>query len=319
MLPPELAALLTDEAYYLLCHESLTEELATLEKAKQEILSTRPPFGILASKDTRHMFKTSLRAATDNEAGLKERMFRLTQVETWLKPELLQALQAYLANVSPTYRSTQEATAMVGEWEHAASAMHDLAHAVARDTHAVVAALNPIAVANTAPPSAASIEQARQRTVANLRVSITMLQDGLAALQQIEERFMKICGTRPDGPRLPRLPAFRGIGWVDQLAMIPRAQAITEATRAENEARAFHTEGLAAILAQAQHTREACQAMVNLVVEEHGRLLRIHARAHFVKERDVDEVIAELAQHRIESELRRRQDTFESAKMAKMN
>jgi hypothetical protein len=319
MLPPELASLLTDEAYLILCEESLKEELATLEKAKEEILSTRPPFGMLASRDTRNMFKMSLRKATDSEAGLQERMFRLTQVEGWLKPEITRVMQEYLPTVSGTYRCTQEAAALVGEWEHAASSLHDLVHALARDTHAVAAALNPVSIPNVATPSAAAMEQARSRTLANLRVSLSMLQDGLAELQQINERFAHVCGERADGLRLPRSPVFPPVPWVDQLAMMTRSQATTEALRIESEARAFHAQGLATLLKRAEDVREACHATATLVIEEHGRLLRIHARTHFVKERDVDEVMAELAQHRIASELRRRQETFEAAKMAKLS
>ena len=72
-LSDEVIAYLRDEAYAVLCKESLTEAIARIESEKEQIMTTRPPFMMLATKKTRHVFETSLRSALHTEAELRNR------------------------------------------------------------------------------------------------------------------------------------------------------------------------------------------------------------------------------------------------------
>ena len=191
-LPPEITALLQDEAYATLCHESLTEALARISREKEEILSTRPPFGMLASSQTRQVFQTSLRAALDNEAGLTTRLDQINQIDLWLKSAIEKALTAYLPTVSVEYRTCNDAALVVTRWEHTIEALHEISLALARDAHAVGAALNPIAVANTALPTPTLIEQARIRALTNLRATVMALQSGIADVMEVRAQFAEL-------------------------------------------------------------------------------------------------------------------------------
>lgn len=317
-LPAELVSLLQDEAYTVLCQESVLEALAKLNREKEEILSTRPPFGMLATSQTRQIFRTSMRAALDNEVGLRNRLDQLGQIELWLKVEIDRALTAYLPTVSSDFRTCYEAANVVTKWENAVSALDESSLALARDARGVAAALNPMPVPNLPPPTPAAIEQARQRALGNLRVTITAIQAGIAEVMSVRGEFAQLCDTQADALQLPPPPEFRTLAWVDKLATLPAPQTTAEAVRCEAEARAYCGEGIKNLLRQSAEVREACMDAAKAILAQHWRQFRAHAQAHYVKERDLDEVIAELTQHRAASDIHRRQASFEAANVASM-
>jgi hypothetical protein len=317
-LPAEITTLLQDEAYTTLCQESLTEALARISREKEEILSTRPPFGMLATSQTRQVFQTSLRAALDNETGLRNRLDQISQIDLWLKSAIEKALTAYLPTISADYRTCHEAALVVTRWEHTIEALHEISLALARDAHAVGAALNPIAVPNSALPTPALIEQARIRALSNLRATVMALQSGIADVMEVRAQFAELCDAQADGLQLPLPPDFRNLVWVDKLASLSEGQTCAEVLRCENEARAFCAEGIKVLLRQGIEVREACLDAAQALLAKYWRDLRRYAQANFVQERDVDEVIAELSQHRLAAEASRRQSSFESANVASL-
>lgn len=317
-LPAELVSLLQDEAYSVLCQESLLEALAKLNREKEELLSTRPPFGMLATSHTRQIFRTSMRAALDNEIGLRNRIEQLGQIDVWLKGEIERALNAYLPTVSAEFRICEEAAAVVTKWEHAVSSLDEASLALARDTRGVAAALNPMPVPNQAPPTPAAIESARQRSLANLRITIVAIQAGIDEVRNVCTEFAQLCDTRADALQLPPPPEFRNLAWVDKLAILPGPQATAEAVRAEAEARAFCSNGIKNLLRQSSEVRDACHDAAKAILAQHWRQLSAYAQANYVKERDLDEVLAELVQHRAAAEVSQRQTSFEATKIPTM-
>lgn len=312
-LPAELESLLRDEAYADLCQESLTEALARISQQKEAILSTRPPFGVLATSETRQAFKTSLRSTLDNEAGLRTRLEQIAQIDPWLKTEIERALRDFLPTVSAEYRTCLDAGNVVTRWERAVETLNEISLGLARDAHAFIAAHHPLPLPHAAPPSRAAIDQACMHALASLRLIVTTLQSTLAEIGEIRARFTALCDESADGLQLPPPPDFRSLAWVDQLATLSAGHATAEASQCEAEARAFCATGLKRLLAQAAEVREACFEAGQAILAQYWRQLRTHAQAHFVRERDVDEVIAELAKRRLAAEVSRRQASFEAA------
>ncbi|MDB6093930.1 MAG: hypothetical protein JWM32_1492 [Verrucomicrobia bacterium] len=302
----------------MLCTESLVEALANLNREKEEILTTRPPFGMLASSQTRQIFQTSLRAALDNEVGLRNRLDQLGQIDLWLKAEIERTLTVYLPAISSDYRTCHDAAAVVGKWEEAITALHDLALGLARDARGVAAAINPVPVPNLPPPTPIVMEQSRQRALGNLRITVAAIQGGIAQVMEVRTEFTQLCDAQADGLQLPLPPDFRNLGWVDRLATLAGPQTTAEAVRCEAEARGFCSDGVKNLLRQAAEVRDACFDAGKAILATYWRQFRAHAQSHYVKERDVDEVIAELVQHRAASEAAIRQATFEAAKVASM-
>ena len=312
-LPVTIASLLPDEAYANLCRESLTEELDKIRSTKERILTTRPPFGMLASSETRSMFRTSLRAALDNEAGLQGRLDQITQIDAWLKEDIEKALQNYLPGSSSDFRICHEASMTVTNWEHAVQALHELAVALARDAHA----LNVLVKGGTASQQKPSlVQQTRRRAVTNLRATVLAMQAGIAGVAEVQKEFVRLCDSQADGLQLPGAPAFRDATWVDGLAKLTDHQVTTETQACETEARIFCATGMIALLREGGEVREACIDAGRAILAKYWRQLRVHAAQHYVKEREVDEVIAELSAHRQAAEAARRQASFETATMA---
>jgi hypothetical protein len=178
--------------------------------------------------------------------------------------------------------------------------------------------LNPIPSPSGVLAPAALIEQSRMRSLGNLRIAVSAIEAGLSDVQAVRMEFAELCDAGADGLQLPDPPEFRQVGWVDKLASLISSQATAEAVRCETEARAFCAEGIRNLLRQAQEVRDACLDAANAILAQYWRQLRVHAQSHFVKERDLDEVIAELSQHRIAAEVNRRTTTFESAKVSSL-
>ncbi len=315
-LPPELVNLLTDEAYAVLCQQSLSEALAQVTKEKETIISTRPPFGVLASSTTRTTYQTQLRSAQDNEAGIRERLEKLAQVEAWLKSDIEKTLREFMPKVSGDFRTCEDAAAVVTRWEQATLGLKELAQALARDARAVAAAINPMPLPSGLPPTAAAIEQAKLAAIANLRITVVAIQSALTDVVDVRTQFTQLCDEQADGLQLPMPPDFRTVAWVDQLALLANGAATAEAVRCESEARNFCGDGLKAYVTQANDVREACRDASQAILAQYWRQLRVHAMTHFIRERDVDEVLTELAQHRVAAEVKRRQASFEAAAFA---
>ncbi len=312
-LPAEIASLLQDEAYAVLCRESLVEELDKIKSAKEQILTTRPPFGMLASSEVRQEFRTSLRAAMDNEAGLQARLDQISQIDAWLKDDIDKALQNYLPLGSQDYRICHEATQVVGHWEHTIQALHELAVALARDAHA----LNVLVKGGTVSDMKVSlVQQTRARALANLRAMALGMQAGLSSVLDVQQEFIRLCDSQADGLTLPSVPAFHDAAWVDHVAKLSDSQAGDELGACEIECRAFCATGMIALLREGGEVRESCIDAGRALLAKYWRQLQIHAQEHYVKAREVDEVIAELSKHRESADAKRRQATFESATVA---
>jgi len=122
-----------------------------------------------------------------------------------------------------------------------------------------------------------------------------------------------LCDAEADGLQLPELPEFRPLTWVDGLASLSARQTTSETSRLEAEARSFVSGGLKGLLRQSGEVREACLDAGQAILAQYWRDLRTYAQTNLVHERDVDEVIAELGQHRLAAEVNRRQASFEAA------
>lgn len=303
-LSEELTAQLTDEAYAKLCRLSLTDALTMIENEKQEVMTTRPPFGLLATKSVRETFETTLKAVLDNETGIRRRLKQLDLLEPRMKEDLEVSLHVHLLTAAGLeYKCCNEACEITDEWTRALSALNEQGVALARDARAVAGAIESTPAT---APFGSKKPGATLHAVAHLRATIGAAQADIGTILEINERFLRLISNESaDAVQLPSPPAFRDVGWVDGLNLLENAEALGEIRRFETEARAFCTTGLNALLAQAEDVRVACQEVRKEILHQTWAKLRTYALAHFVTERDVDEVIAELMNHRALADVRR--------------
>ena len=197
--------------------------------------------------------------------------------------------------------------------EHTIQALHELALALARDAHALNVLVKGGTVSGMKP---SLVQQTRGRALTNLRATALGMQAGLSSVLDVQQEFIRLCDSQADGLKLPSAPAFRDAAWVDHVAKMTDAQAGAELGACEVEARTFCATGMLALLREGGEVREACMDAGRAILAKYWRQLRVHAQEHYVKAREVDEVIVELSKHREAADAKRRQATFESATVA---
>ena len=106
--------------------------------------------------------------------------------------------------------------------------------------------------------------------------------------------------------RVPPLPQFRRRAWVDLLCVAPPDKAIADVTRVEGEVRAFIHGGMQPIIGRLQACRVSCAQRLENYLQQYWDQLRAHAQAHWVQERDIDQVLEIMAQ-RYDADITRRQ------------
>jgi CheY-like chemotaxis protein len=77
--------------------------------------------------------------------------------------------------------------------------------------------------------------------------------------------------------------------------------------RVESEARQFVAHGDSRIPARLDAMRETCSRHEELFLQHYWNTLRAHAQAHYVEERDIADILADLTQRYVTSDLDRRQ------------
>ena len=287
---------LRDEAYASLCRQALESALQRLEQEKAELASTRPPFGVLARKETREAFTRSMRTATESETVLRSRLVQISQLETWLQGILRPELREYLMAVAPEYRRFAITHEMLDQWGAAFGAMPELVLALARDIGAI--RQNP--------------EAARARRelhlFAVLRDTALRVEEQLFRLDAIAKQLeATVPAIASSEVRTPALPDLRHVAWVNTLAVMPLDQLVAETTAAEKAARAFVAQGHRTALIRLQASHDSCTGYEEAYLERYWNQLRTHAQTHYVEERDTAEVIASLTHRYVTTDLARRQ------------
>lgn len=287
---------LRDEAYATLCRHAVTQALEALEREKATIVSTRPPFGILASRQTRDAFEKSMETAAGNEAALRTRLGQVIQLEKWLHGILHAELQKYLSAISPEYRHFAQVDQLLDQWEVQFRALPELLTAFARD------------VRNATLQSASAPGMRDLQLFAILRDSALRVEKHFDSMDQIVTQFTLLLPSDAAAEiRVPALPDFRRVAWVNRIAALPADQLLAEGTRVERAAREFVAADHANVALRLQAAHEACKHHEENFLQHYWNQLRAHAQAHYVEDRNIDEVIEMLMQNYVTSDLARRQ------------
>lgn len=289
-LSAETIACLRDEAYVHLCRQSLSQELARVDAVRAEVDATRPPFALLASKKSLLAYEQALNPVLAAEAEIREKLIPVERLEHTLQSRLQDDLNDYLALTHPDHQIFNQICALVDRWQHAVAGLGEHALAFARDNRA-----------------AARIEPGRSlnaHAVATFRSAAAYLHSEAAKVDLITEEAMRLGeGRLPTGTRLPALPPFRSATWVEKTYLLPPAKRTAEWQAAEVEARAFSTSGKNELLIAAESTRAASLRARQAFLDTYWGQLRAHALKHYVKPREVDEVIGELSARYLTNDL----------------
>ncbi|HTQ32232.1 MAG TPA: hypothetical protein VMI53_13555 [Opitutaceae bacterium] len=305
-LPEETIILLRDEAYLALCRETLNEALAGVAAHKQEVVNTRPPFGLLATPGTRKIFETTMQAVLDNESSLEGRRAKIDTLEHWLKSTLQTKLHYYLWEESPDYRYSAEVVAAIDAWERQVDPYGEYLQAFARELKNTAAAIG-----GPKQNSRAAFD-ARAAAMAELRLAAGKLDTASAKLEAAARALSQaVMGTIYDKVRVLVSPFADMTQWVDNLAPLSDAEAFATTQSEEADVRSLLAKKLSPLHARAEAARGTVAEAARNYFENYWKQLREHALTYYVEDRQVDEVLDELTERHVAATRQRGQQLME--------
>lgn len=305
-LPDDVISLLRDEAYLDLCRNALKDALERLVAEKQQVSETRPPFGILATKKQREVFESSMQTVLDTEAAIEARLGKLEAIEAWLKGAIRERLRDYLSQVSENYRKSSKISEAINSWDRLIEHYAEQLLALARN-------IKNVAVSFSGGGGGRSAFGDRAQAFAELRMGADSLDRTALQLESLTRSMSMFAANSPyKDVQLIELPIKGVVGWVDNLALQHDRDALPAAQELEGDARTIVAKRLPEFHASAAAAIEAITAIENQELESYWEVLRAHALAHYVQERDVDEVLNELNERYVVANIERRQRAIES-------
>ncbi|HZP59171.1 MAG TPA: hypothetical protein VFB27_02525 [Opitutaceae bacterium] len=293
-LPEETIFLLRDEAYLALCRENLNDALAGVAAHKQEVESTRPPFGILAVPGTRKTFESTMQAVLENENSLEGRRAKIDTLEHWLKSTLQTKLHYFLWEESPDYRYSTEVVSAIDAWERQVDPYGEQLLAFARELKNTAAAIG-----GPKQNSRAAFD-ARAAAMAELRLAAGRLDTASGKLEAAARALSQaIAGTIYAKVRVLVPPFADMTQWVDNLGPLSDAEAFATVQSEEAEVRSLLGKKLSPLHAKAEAARETVAEASRNYFENYWSQLREHALTYYVEDRDVDEVLNELTHRHV--------------------
>jgi hypothetical protein len=306
-LPDDVILLLRDEAYLDLCRTALNEARERLVAEREEVDKTRPPFGILATKKQREMFEASMQTVLDTEAGIGARLGKLEAIEKWLKSAIRDRLRDYLREASENYRRSGKIADSIKTWDRLIEHYAEQLLALARNIKNVSGSFAGAA------GGARSAFGDRAQAFAELRMGADSLDRTAVQLDSLTRTMAMYATNSPyKDVKLAELPIKGVVEWVDQLALQHDRAALPAAQEMEADARAVVAKRLSEFHGAAAAALEMITKIEGQELESYWEVLRAHALAHYVQERDVDEVLNELNNRYVVATIERRQRVIES-------
>jgi hypothetical protein len=306
-LPDDVISLLRDEAYLDLCRNALKDAMERLVAEKQQVTETRPPFGILASKKQREEFETSMQTVLDTEAAIEARLGKLEAIERWLKAAIRDRLRDYLKQASENYRRSGKIAEAVKAWDRLIEHYGEQLLALARNIKNVSVSFSG------AVGGVRSAFGDRAQAFAELRMGADSLDRTAVQLDSLSRTMgMYSANSSYKDVQLMDIPLKGAVSWVDNLALQQDRDALPAAQQMESDARAVVSKKLTDLHASAAAALESVEAIDTQELDNYWEVLRAHALAHYVQERDVDEVLNELNERYVVANIERRQRVIES-------
>jgi hypothetical protein len=240
--------------------------------------------------------------ATGTEAALRTQLGQIIRLEHLLQGRLHPELRTYLSAASPDFRNFTAARDLVDQWQIQFRALPDLLTAFARDVRYAVQESGSTTGARDLHPFAI------------LRDSSLRIEQHLNALDAFSAEIASFLPPEAaTEAQMPTLPQFRRVTWVNHLAALPPDALQQDAQRVEAEARQFVAHGDTRIPARLDAVRETCSRHEEIFLQQYWNTLRAHAQAHYVEDRDIADVLADLTQRYVTSDLDRRQRDLSTA------
>jgi len=303
-LPDSTITLLQDEAYLHLCRKSVETALGEIAAQRDEVESTRPPFGILATRSTRQAFQASMHTVLTGEAALRTRLGKIDLLENALKSRLQRELHAYLERASADYGKSRRVLAVIDGWELLLPTYGEKLKALARELREASQSVQHHTLGSH------QAYERRIRALAQLRFAAVAADTAAGQMEAVAQRLGSAGGTLFTCITLPEPPFVRQTDWTDRAIKLPDLEMAVALNRAESAIRSLIADDLAPLRTQAAEARNLVGDVAYHYLEHYWSQLRLHAQAHYVAESDVDEVLTRLEDRYIAADIRNRMNAL---------
>lgn len=304
-LPDDVIPLLRDEAYVHLCRDALKGAIESVATQKQELSEVREAYGIASGTGEAAASVASMRDLLESEAALETSLAALEAIENCLTPAIRERLGNYLARASESYRRGAKIAASISAWDQLLDTYGERLLALARNIKSV-----SMSFAGAAGAARSAFGE-RAQALAELRMSADNLDRTAFQIESLARTVaMFAAGSPYENAVLPELPIKGVVEWVDNLGLRHERDVLAALQDMEHDVRTLVAKKLAYFHGKAASTYESIGVVNNHELEGYWQVLRSHALAHYVQDRDVDEVLSELHERYLVGEVEARQNTF---------
>ena len=248
-----------------------------------------------------------MQTVLDTESAIEARLGKLEAIENWLKSAIRDRLRDYLKSASENYRRSGKIGEAIRQWDRLIEHYGEQLLALARNIKNVA-----VSFAGAAGGVRSAFGD-RAQNFAELRMGGDSLDRTAVQLDSLTRTMaMYAANSAYKDVQLVELPIKNVVGWVDNLALQHDRDALPAAQEMEADARAVVAKKLTLFHASAEAALEAMVAIDQQELDNYWEVLRAHALAHYVQERDVDEVLNELNERYVVANIERRQRAIES-------
>ena len=289
-IPEDITGLLRDEANLSLARAAIDAALKEAVARMALVRQTRPPFGILASKENRGKFELTMQLAMEHEALLRGRLAKVEVLEMWIRSKLRPRLDDFSGQVSPEIRRARDVCHALDQYCTQAGESMQYLQAFARELRGLIKSV-----------SQANGQQAVAHTFADLREAATNFDCHILSLEIAGQSLMRLLDDSIFSEIKIAIPGF--VPQMPTIERLPRRDAgaiLAYARQTEAHLRSLLTEAMNGLPARIAAAHTQATDIKNKYLEYYWDHLRVHAQTHYVIERDLDEMLAELVHRRLE-------------------
>jgi hypothetical protein len=228
-----------------------------------------------------------------SDSSQKNRLAKIDALQDWLQSALHAKLRDYLREESHEYRYSAKVLSAISTWEQGVNPYGDCLLAFASELKNAARAL-----AGSRGDLYSSFNS-RSKAMAGLLLSAGNLDRASLQLDAAAHHLGQvIAGTIYDHDEVRVLPPpFAGlVQWVENLELRANVEALVKMQNKEAEVRLLLVNKLLPLRSRATTAREAVTKAQEDYFENYWADLRLHALTHYVKDREVDEVLDELTE-----------------------
>lgn len=293
--PETILDLLRDEIYVARCRELALGQLVVLENEPADQNRRNAPVATPKGAPALETFwENELLVGKDSVLAWEARLARLDRFSQWLQRRIQSGLGAHLELTHPEYQRCGRIQRLLNEWEFCLRRLlREAINQFLRDAEV----LRQAAVAPGASPASCAT------ATSLLRESAVRLEERDGQLTQISSAITGYAhGITGGEVRVPALPNFRRVVWVDWISVNPLDLVVDELKRVELPLHTFVEVGLEAALLRSQAGRSWCTRRMTGILQDYVQQLRTGITLPPLDKDSVDAVLATLS-HRYGSKM----------------